>query len=277
MCICSIPPDHVKCISDKLLCNEEGRSRTWFCGRTCHEIYMNLRSRVGMHDQINDGFSCTILRSNGDQRVSKAADIALLAECNMKLVIALSIMEECFLPIVDPRTGIDIIPPILYNWRSDFVHLDYKGFYTVVLENDDKIISVASIRLHGTLVAEIPLVATCPENRQQGMCRRLMDYIEEILKSLKVEMLLLSAIPNLVDTWTSAFGFVPTDDRDKKKLSKLRLVSVPGTVRLKRNLYDCLDADTVDSMEYAVPGDRHVTPVGKTKPQLPSEDCAPVC
>jgi hypothetical protein len=30
--------------------------------------------------------------------------------------------------------------------RSDFVHLDHKGFYTVVLENDDSIISVASIR-----------------------------------------------------------------------------------------------------------------------------------
>uniref|UniRef100_A0A0E0KQU8 DNA 3'-5' helicase n=1 Tax=Oryza punctata TaxID=4537 RepID=A0A0E0KQU8_ORYPU len=203
------------------------------------QIYMNLRSRVGIPNHTVDGFSCSVLRNNGDQRVSTAADIAILAECNMKLVIALSIMEECFLPIIDARTGIDIIPPILYNWRSDFVHLDYKGFYTVVLENDDSIISVASIRLHGTIVAEMPLIATCLEKRQQGMCRRLMDYIEQMLKSLKVEMLLLSAIPSLVDTWTTAFGFVPIDDLDRKNLSKLRLVSVPGTVLLKRNPYEC--------------------------------------
>ncbi|XP_015692214.1 uncharacterized protein LOC102714551 isoform X2 [Oryza brachyantha] len=227
---------HAKCTYGKLLCNEEGGPCAWFCGRRCQQIYINLRSRVGIPNHTGDGFSCTILRNNGDQRVSTAAAIAILAECNLKLVIALSIMEECFLPILDARTGIDIIPPIVYNWRSDFVHLDYKGFYTVVLENDDSIISVASIRLHGTIVAEMPLVATCLENRQQGMCRRLMDYIEEMLKSLKVEMLLLSAIPSLVDTWTSAFGFVPVDGRDKMQLSKLRLVSVPGTVLLKRNL-----------------------------------------
>lgn len=60
-----------------------------------------------------------------------------------------------------------------------------------------------------------------------------------MLKSLKVEMLLLSAIPSLVDTWTMAFGFVPIDDLDRKNLSRLRLVSVPGTVLLKRNLYEC--------------------------------------
>uniref|UniRef100_A0A0E0P9D9 PHD-type domain-containing protein n=1 Tax=Oryza rufipogon TaxID=4529 RepID=A0A0E0P9D9_ORYRU len=231
---------HAKCIYGKLLCNEEGGPCAWFCRRRCQQIYMNLRSRVGIPIHTIDGFSCTVLRNNGDQRVSTAADIAILAECNMKLVIALSIMEECFLPIIDARTGIDIIPPILYNWRSDFVHLDYKGFYTVVLENDDRIISVASIRLHGTVVAEMPLIATCLENRQQGMCRRLMDYIEQMLKSLKVEMLLLSAIPSLVDTWTMAFGFVPIDDLDRKNLSRLRLVSVPGTVLLKRNLKENL-------------------------------------
>ncbi|GJN02904.1 hypothetical protein PR202_ga20296 [Eleusine coracana subsp. coracana] len=69
------------------------------------------------------------------------------------------------------------------------------------------------------------------------MCRRLMDYVEEMLKSLKVETLLLSAIPHLVDTWTSGFGFREIDDSDKKKLSKFRLASVPGTVLLKKNLY----------------------------------------
>ncbi|XP_062183659.1 uncharacterized protein LOC133887705 [Phragmites australis] len=237
---------HVKCVSGKVLCNEEGGPCAWFCGRRCQQICTRFRSHIGVPDHIDDGLSCTILRNNGDQKVCAPAEIALMAECNMKLMIALSIMEECFLPILDPRTGIDIIPSIVYNWRSDFVHLDHKGFYTVVLENDDSIISVASIRLHGTIVAEMPLIATCTENRQQGMCRRLIDYIEEMLKSLKVEMLLLSAIPHLVDRWTSAFGFREIDDSDKKKLSKVRLASIPGTVLLKKNLYGCSGNDNVE-------------------------------
>jgi hypothetical protein len=64
-----------------------------------------------------------------------------------------------------------------------------------------------------------------------------------MLKSLKVETLLLSAIPHLVDTWTSEFGFREIDDWDKKKLSKFRLASVPGTVLLKKNLYEGQDTD----------------------------------
>ncbi|XP_066350192.1 uncharacterized protein [Miscanthus floridulus] len=235
---------HVKCVSAKVPCNEDGPG-TWFCGRKCQQIYTIFRSRVGVPDHVDDGLSCTILRNNGDKKVRTAEEIALMAECNMKLMIALSIMEECFLPILDPRTGIDIIPSILYNWRSDFIHFNHKGFYTVVLENDDSMVSVASIRLHGAIVAEMPLVATSTENRQQGMCRRLMDYIEEMLKFLKVEMLLLSAIPHLVETWTSTFGFREIDDSDKKRLSKVRLAAVPGSVLLKKKLCECSDVDTV--------------------------------
>lgn len=52
-------------------------------------------------------------------------------------------------------------------------------------------------------------------------------------------MLLLSAIPHLVETWTSTFGFREIDDSDKKRLSMVRLAAVPGTVLLKKNLCEC--------------------------------------
>jgi hypothetical protein len=78
---------------------------------------MTFRSRVGVPDHMDDDLCFTVLRNNGDKKVRTAEEIALMAECNMKLMIATSIMEECFLPILDPRTGIDIIPSILYNWR----------------------------------------------------------------------------------------------------------------------------------------------------------------
>ena len=47
-----------------------------------------------------------------------------------------------------------------------------------------------------------------------------------------------------METWTSTFGFREIDDEDKKRLSKVRLAAVPGTVLLKKNLCECLDVDT---------------------------------
>lgn len=79
---------------------------------------MGLHARIGILDVLSDGFSWTLLRCiHGDQRVHSAQRfVALKAECNSKLAVALTIMEECFLSMVDPRTGIDMIPHIVYNW-----------------------------------------------------------------------------------------------------------------------------------------------------------------
>lgn len=38
-----------------------------------------------------------------------------MTECNTKLAVALTILEECFVRMVDPRTGVDMIPHVLYN------------------------------------------------------------------------------------------------------------------------------------------------------------------
>ena len=58
-----------------------------------------------------------------------------------------------------------------------------------------------------------------------------------MLKSLKVEMLVLSAIPTLVETWTTVFGFKQLEDTEKW-LQNIDLMSFPGTVLLKKSLYD---------------------------------------
>lgn len=82
------------------------------------QVYLGLHERIGIVDVLSDGFSCTLLRCiHGDPRVHSAQRfVALKAECNSKLAVALTIMEECFLSIVDPRTGIDMIPHVVYNW-----------------------------------------------------------------------------------------------------------------------------------------------------------------
>ncbi|XP_074575334.1 increased DNA methylation 1 [Curcuma longa] len=230
---------HYICIKKKDPSIGEVKSGSWFCGENCEQIYLGLRSRVGILDGLADGFSWTILRCNhDDQKINSTQKIALMAECNMKLAIALSIMEECFLPMVDPRTRINMIPHVLYNRGSNFTRLNYQGFYTVVMEKNDEIISVASLRIHGNTVAEMPLIATSSEHRRQGMCRRLLDAVEKTLKSFKVKMLVLSAIPGLVETWTSHFGFKPIRDTERRQLNHVNFMLFPGTEMLIKNLED---------------------------------------
>lgn len=245
----SRPPSTLKCLQCEFKYHEacaEAKglkcymtSDTWFCSGSCQEVYSGLQSRIGLLNFLSDDFSWSLLKCiHGDQKVHSAQRfVALKADCNSKLAVSLTIMEECFLPMVDPRTGIDMIPHVVYNWGSQFARLNYYGFYTVVLEKDDIVMSVASIRIHGTRVAEMPLIATCSKYRRQGMCRRLINAIEAMLESLKVEKLVISAIPGLVETWTEGFGFEPLEDFEKRSLSDINLMVFPGTVWLKKPLF----------------------------------------
>ncbi|KAL6999605.1 hypothetical protein U1Q18_000764 [Sarracenia purpurea var. burkii] len=84
----------------------------------------------------------------------------------------------------------------------------------------------------------MPLIATCSRYRRQGMCRRLMNSIEEMLRSFKVEKLVISAIPSLVETWTVGFGFKPLEDSERRSLSNINLMVFPGTVWLKKPMIE---------------------------------------
>lgn len=48
---------------------------------------------------------------------------------------------------------------------------------------------------------------------------------------------MISAIPNLVETWTVGFGFEPLDDAEKETLKNINLMVFPGTILLKKMLH----------------------------------------
>ncbi|KAL6844285.1 hypothetical protein ACP4OV_025958 [Aristida adscensionis] len=228
---------HDTCIEQQNLPSEGKRSDAWFCGRYCKEIYTGLHGHVGMDNILDNGLSWSILRCNNDgQKLHSFRRIAHLTECNTKLAVALTVLEECFIRMVDPRTGVDMIPHVLYSKGSNFARLDYQGFYTVILEKGDEILCVASIRVHGTKAAELPFIATSVDYRRQGMCQRLMNIIEQMLRSFHVKMLVLSAIPQLVSTWVSGFGFKPIEHNERKQLHNVNLMLFPGTSLLTKRL-----------------------------------------
>ncbi|TYG47558.1 hypothetical protein ES288_D11G348800v1 [Gossypium darwinii] len=249
---------HKACLNDKSEL-EEKVSDTLFCGGSCKELHLGLSSRLGMINHLSNGFSWTLLRCiHEDQKIHSAQRLALKAECNSKLAVALSIMEECFLSMVDPRTGVDMRPHLMYNWGSEFARLNFSGFYSLVLEKEDVVICVASIRIHGVTVAEMPLIATCSKYRRQGMCRSLVNVIEELLISFKVEKLVITAIPNVVETWTKGFGFKLVEEEEREALNKINLMVFPGTVLLSKPLYQSQKTDVqsgdqlADSLQHTI-------------------------
>ncbi|MCL7049957.1 hypothetical protein MKW94_005870 [Papaver nudicaule] len=199
---------HVGCVRKRGL-DKLDPNNSWFCSIKCEKLFASLHELLGKSVPVGvDNLSWSIVKPRKDACHQFApSDKEADTELQSKLNVALSVIHECFEPIKEPNTKTDLVEDVLFNNTSKLNRLNFWGFYTVLLERDDELISVATVRIHNEKVAEVPLVGTRVQYRRQGMCRILFDVLEQKLKELEVEKLVLPAVPQVLHTWTTSFGF----------------------------------------------------------------------
>ncbi|KAF2954463.1 hypothetical protein DAI22_01g484700 [Oryza sativa Japonica Group] len=204
-----------------------------YCSETCKKMSSHLSDMIGVMNHTEDGFSWALLKIQKDELVT-SEDMPVILESNVKLAVALGVLNECFNPVQDRRTKIDMLHQAVYSLGSEFKRVNYEGFYTMVLEKDGEIISVALLRFHGRKLAEMPFAGTLPAYQKQGMMRRLVKAVEKVLASLQVENLVIPAVADLVETWKRSFSFRPMQAEVRDEAKKLSLVAITGTTLLQK-------------------------------------------
>ncbi|KAK9734671.1 hypothetical protein RND81_04G156100 [Saponaria officinalis] len=210
----------------------------WFCCKTCELIHWGLQQLLDKPFLVgHDDLTCTLVKPKQCQTEDdNDHDLVAWAEIYSKLGVALEVMHECFETVKDTQSKRDLVEDALFCRESKLNRLNFKGFYTLLLERNDELISVAILRIYGDKVAEIPLIGTRFQHRRLGMCRILMNEIEKTLRNLGVRKLVLPAAAGVLSTWTNSFGFSIVKESDRSEFLGYTFLDFQDTTMCQKTL-----------------------------------------
>ncbi|XP_027345570.1 uncharacterized protein LOC113857662 [Abrus precatorius] len=237
---------HVRCLETGAV-DISRHLKNSFCGKDCKMIYEGFRKLLGKPVSVGaDNLTWTLVKFiNSDSCDFDSIKSDLLAESYSKLNLALSVMHECFEPLKEPLAGKDIMEDVLFSRWSELNRLNFQGFYTVLLERNDELISVATVRVFGKKIAEVPLVGTRLQYRRHGMCHILMNELEKKLMQLGVERLVLPAVPSVLETWTRSFGFAKMTSSERFQFLHYTFLDFQDTIMCQKLLMKIPSPDSV--------------------------------
>ncbi|KAK1266664.1 hypothetical protein QJS04_geneDACA000256 [Acorus gramineus] len=117
---------------------------------------------------------------------------------------------------------------------------EFEGMYCAVLMVGSFVASAGILRVMGSDVAELPLVATTKEYQGQGYFQALFACIERLLGFLNVKHLVLPAAGEAESIWTNKFGFTKiTQDQLNECVNSARPMTFQGTSMLHKLVPKC--------------------------------------
>ncbi|CAN8253213.1 unnamed protein product [Cochlearia groenlandica] len=222
----------------------------WFCSKDCQEVFVNLCELIGKPREVGVEKKLTwrmVQSLEPNTLETDASKMEAVAENHCKLSVALDVMHELFEPVKRPHGGEDLAENVIFSRWSQYKRLNFSGFYTVLLERNDELVTVATVRIFGKRVAEIPFIGTRFQHRQHGMCRVLMNELEKVLIDLGVERLVLPAVPCVLSTWINSFGFSKMTIPEKKDFLQFTFLEFGRTIMCQKILIKRTVAESVPS------------------------------
>ncbi|KDP39927.1 hypothetical protein JCGZ_03458 [Jatropha curcas] len=201
------------------------------CGPICKEVYWKFKRMLGVRHAMKEGLTWTLVHR---MKPFEIEDEQTRIISNCKTEVAWDFLNECFSTATDRHSRINILQSVVCNRESNLTRMNFRGFFVALLENNDGIVSAATVRMHGKDLAEMPYIATQENYRGQGMARKLFDALGYVFSCIGLKEMVIPSIDHLAPMWQGKYGFTPIDDVVKHKLVNFNTLMFPGTIRLQK-------------------------------------------